>query len=372
MPFARFMELALYCPVYGYYEQEADNLGRDGDYFTSVSVGPLFGELLAFQFAEWLNEFAGHATAPVCLMEAGAHDGRLAADILGWLRRHRPQLFARLDYRILEPSPRRQEWQRRMLAEFAGKVAWAADFAALRASDVSDPVPAMAGSLEQPPVTLIFCNELLDALPVRRIGWDAGARVWFEWGVGLEGERFVWTRRPADQAAPGELAALLQQSGVPLPDELLAALPDGFTTEICPAALDWWQDAARFLQRGKLMTLDYGLSAAEFLSPQRKDGTLRAYRGHHVSGDVLADPGRQDLTAHVNFTALQTAGEAVGLRTESFTSQAEFLVRIMKQAWHEPEAFGGWDANRLRQFKTLSHPEHLGRAFRVLVQARTS
>src|SRR5689334_10533502 len=104
IPFSRFMEIALYCPKIGYYERAEGQIGRAGDYFTSVSVGGLFGELLAFQFAEWL---AAHADTPVQVVEAGAHEGRLACDILGWLTRER---LDKIEYWIIEPSEERQKW----------------------------------------------------------------------------------------------------------------------------------------------------------------------------------------------------------------------------------------------------------------------
>src|SRR2546427_366150 len=122
------MELALYCPVCGYYEREGDTAGRAGDYYTSVSVGKIFGELLAFQFAEWLEEGRGsRGEGRVQLVEAGAHDGRLAKDILIWMREHRADLFQQMEYWIVEPSQRRQELQRVNLTEFAGLVGWASD-----------------------------------------------------------------------------------------------------------------------------------------------------------------------------------------------------------------------------------------------------
>ena len=121
------------------------------------------------------------------------------------------------------------------------------------------------------------------------------------------------------------------------------------------------------LAKGKLMTLDYGYSADEMLSPARMTGTLRAYHRHRVTDDLLALPGEQDLTAHVNFTAIQAAGEAAGLRTEQFCTQPQFLTRILQQAVTK-NCFLPMDAKQVRQFQTLTHPEHLGRAFRVLVQ----
>ena len=122
--------------------------------------------------------------------------------------------------------------------------------------------------------------------------------------------------------------------------------------------------------RGWLLTFDYGLTAEEFIRPERAQGTLRGYRDHRMSADLLACPGEQDLTAHVNFSALRTAGENVGLRTERFEPQANFLVRVAELAGREGSLFPAWSPARLRQFQTLTHPEHLGRPFRVLAQTR--
>jgi SAM-dependent MidA family methyltransferase len=346
IPFTRFMQLALYHPAFGYYEQADPRIGRRGDYFTSVSVGDLFGRLLAFRFADWL---AAVPFTPVYLVEAGAHDGRLAADILGWLGVHRRQLVERLEYWLLEPSPRRRRAQEAATRPFAAKVRWAADWTAFPPSGVHG---------------IIFANELLDAFPVRRVGWDAGTRSWFEWGVGLAEGRLVWARMPK-AAGRAHLAGLEA-----LPPALLAVLPDGFTTDICPAAEAWWREAGRALRSGKLMTLDYGLNAEDFFSPDRPAGTLRAYHRHRAGGDLLAAPGEQDLTAHVDFTALRRAGEATGLQTEAYVSQGRFLTQVAARAWTPGSDFGAWTPQRQRQFQTLTHPDHLGERFRVLVQSR--
>ena len=348
------MELALYCPDCGYYEKENDTIGRRGDFYTSVSVGPLFGELLAFQFAEWLeqpevqslkSQVEGHP-GQVHIVEAGAHDGRLANDILNWLRLRRPQLFARMEYWIIEPSRRRQLWQSETLREFAPHVRWSS-----RITDHASPLPGV-----------IFANELLDALPVHRLGWNAHRREWFEWGVTASEEGFAWVRLLATPHA----SRLTHQ----MSPQLLAALPDGFTTEICPAAQAWWGDAAQALRGGKLLISDYGLRAEELFQPERTNGTLRAYHRHRVSDDMLAHPGEQDLTAHVNFSAIQAAGETAGLHTDGFVTQAQFLTSIVRRVWKEGSGLGPWTSEHTRQFQTLTHPEHLGRAFRVLVQAK--
>ena len=357
--FARFMELALYCPVYGYYERDQDTAGRAGDYYTSVTVGSLFGELLALQFAEWLEEVlklqtqgprSGVRGRGAGIVEGGAHDGRLAWDILAFLRERRPELFGRMDYWIVEPSERRRARQERRLGEFARKVRWVRQLCELAGAC---PPGGVRG--------VLFSNELLDAMPVHRFGWDARQRRWFEWGVGLEGGRFVWTRMLKSRMAPAVSGHW---------DALLGALPDGFTLDMGPAAQTWWREAADVLEEGRLATFDYGLTAEEFFTPERRDGTLRAYSRHQQGADVLARPGRQDITAHVDFSAIQAAGHEAGLATETFTTQEQFLTRIAARAWEGGTGFGEWTPGRARQFRTLTHPQFLGRPFRVLVQRR--
>ncbi len=345
LPFARFMELALYCPDCGYYETKKD-IGRRGDFYTSVSAGELFGQLLACQFASWLEAEAGSRKPDVRIVEAGAHDGKLAADILNRLRLNRSKLFEQIEYGIVEPSARCQEWQRETLKDFAPRVRWYSNLQAMVGRD----------SVEPKCHGIIFSNELLDAFPVHRFGWDAKNKNWFEWGVAAEGEKLIWAK--------------IQPSAFSLqPSALEAVLPDGYTIEISPAAENWWREAAGVLARGKLLAIDYGFTAAEMFSPARARGTLRAYFRHHATDDLLANPGGQDLTAHVNFSAIQKAGEDAGLKTEFFGSQAKFLVEILAQA-EKSRWLGEWNTGRTRQFQTLTHPEHLGRAFRVLVQSR--
>jgi SAM-dependent MidA family methyltransferase len=407
---ARFMELALYCPVYGYYEKEADRIGRRGDYYTSVSVGRLFGELLAWQFSEW---FSGSGRAEKCqesggechrnghggsrvgngqrenpveieeeragglpefqIVEAGAHRGALARDILGWLKEWRGDVYQHLEYCIVEPSSRRREWQKETLKDFGGKVVWAGGLGELgrrAVGDVTAPgtkaghapltrqVPPRKAATPQASFRILFSNELLDALPVHRLGWDAGRRAWFEWGVTLEDGRLAWTRMPI----PSHL--------VPAPSPVEAVLPDGFTYEVSPAAIDWWRQAANALPCGRLIAFDYGLTSEEILTPERCRGTLRAYSRHMQGPDVLSKPGEQDITAHVNFSALQQAGEAAGLTTEVLVTQGQFLTGIAEKIFRGPAGFGEWTSARTRQFQTLTHPEHLGHAFRVLIQCR--
>lgn len=337
LPFARFMELALYAPDLGYYENAT--VGRKGDFYTSVSVGPLFGELLALQGVAWLEE----VEQPVWV-EAGAHDGRFAADFLGWMRTKAPSLYGRMRYRIVEPSARRRAWQQQSLREHWEIVEW------------SDSVEPFSG--------VLFGNELLDAFPVERFGWERATGTWFRWGVQAVGSGFAWCRLPAGLIAGTPLDGL--------PDALLEVLPDGYTVECSPAAEQWWRNAATALRRGWMVTLDYGYEAAERFRPERTRGTLRGFRAHRHADDVLADPGCVDLTAHVDFGRVAAMGEAAGLTTELLETQRRFLTGIMAQTLKAGAVvdFGEWTPSRVRQFQTLTHPQHLGHSFRVLVQAR--
>jgi SAM-dependent MidA family methyltransferase len=367
---ARFMELALYCPESGYYERPADPIGHVGDFFTSVSTGSLFGQMLAFRFAQWVGEARG-GSSHLALIEAGAHDGRLAFDILDWLQQHRPKLLSALEYWLIDPSPRRQAWQRARLEQFAGRVRWADSFQALAVDGVNG---------------VIFSNELLDAFPVHRLKWDRASRQWIEWGVGLSKDQFVWSPLPGVEphgglalANPNEGHAAIRsvkrdwnaelvQAGFHVGPELKEVLPDGFVIDHCPSARTWWRQAAAALRQGRLLTIDFGFSAEQFLSPERSQGTLRGYRHHRIISDVLANPGEQDLTSHVNFTQLQKAGEDAGLQTDAFLTQAQFLTAIAAKLWSDTGAAPS--PTQARQFQTLAHPEHLGRSFRVLIQSR--
>jgi SAM-dependent MidA family methyltransferase len=222
--------------------------------------------------------------------------------------------------------------------------------------------------LNEPPnagvLGIIFSNELLDAMPVHRFGWDAARKAWFEWGVALDAGRFVWAKLPEAPATQDQLRK------TELPEALLNVLPDGFVAELCPAADAWWRKAAGLLREGKLLTLDYGLTAEELFAPERTRGTLRAFFRHHLNDELLSNAGDQDLTAHVNFTALQSAGESAGLNTTMFASQEKFLTQIAQRTFQRPVDFDEWTSARTRQFQTLTHPEHLGRSFRALVQSR--
>lgn len=349
IPFSQFMDVALYSPGAGYYEREASRVGKAGDFITSVSVGPLFGELLALQFGEWLRG-TSELHGPILLVECGAHDGKLARDLLGTWKRLQPNLYERVTYWSVDSSAIRRPWQQETLAEHSGRVRWA------------DGVEGLPDAFEG----IFYANELFDAFPVTRVAWRASEGRWLEQGVGRAGETFHWV--PMGEVPLGTVQEWL---GMTLPQELLQVLPDGFILDVMPRAARWWTEMARKLGRGYLVTLDYGLEADEFLTPRYRQGTLRGYHRQRVVEGPMSMPGEIDLTAHVNWTALRKAGEAVGLKTVYSGTQRQFLVEILSRSMKQGRAIGlDWTPSEVRQFQTLTHPEHLGRAFRVLAQGR--
>jgi len=340
IPFVRFMELALYHPEYGYYERSADVIGKEGDFYTNVSTGSLFGELLASQFKWWLEG----GQRPV-IVETGAHDGRLAGDILSAFEAHHTPV----EYWIVEPSAKRVAWQTEVLGKYRPQIRWFSNEQTLPQTGISG---------------VILAHELLDAFPRHRIGWDADAQQWFEWGGRWGKERFEWVRlpnsAPRDKNLPGFFPYPI------LPEGLLKVLPDGFTTETCPQAEAWWGRMAQRLQRGCLVAVDYGLETLDFFQPHRAEGTLRSYYRHHLVPDVLLNPGEQDITAMVDFSGIRRVGEQAGLTTVADERQARFLTRIFQRL--SQAGLESWSPAKVRQFMTLTHEEHLGGAFRVLAQ----
>lgn len=345
--FARFMELALYHPNHGYYERHRKQTGRDGDFFTSVNVGSVYGEMLGMDFARRLKRLPSNGAQ---LVEAGAHDGQLALDILGYLAEFEKGVFRRTEYVIIEPSLTRAQKQFETLVKYHGKVRWVHGWNELE---------EYRG--------ICFSNELFDAMPVHVFRWDAEGKDWREWGIANTNGNFQWKPLEAEKQSVNAQKLLAR-----LPRELLAVLPNQFTVEISPEAVSWWLRAAHSLVEGWLFTVDYGLLQEDFFQPHRARGTLRAYSKHRPVGNILEEVGEQDITTHVNFSLLIAAGESAGVKTEQFVNQGVFLKGILEQINRKPEMFPLWTAMRYRQLTSLLHPEHLGRSFKVLVQSRLS
>ena len=344
IPFSRFMGLALYETDLGYYETQRE-VGREGDFYTNVSVGSLYGELLGFQFADWLSEIEG----PVQLVEAGAHDGRLAGDILSYLRDWRQDLYKRTELVLLEPSPTRLRWQQAMLDAFEDKVKWG--------HDEGEPFRGV-----------FYANELLDAVPVDRLVWDADREQWAQSYVKLEAGKFKCSIRSGAQINWLDSHAVFPDSSFKnwglLPDGYVMVLPLGGHYKL-------WDEICGSLAEGKAVTIDYGMEEEDFFEPPRDNGTLRGYHRHRQVDDILERPGEVDITASVNFTSVRRSAQNWGLECKPLSAQANFLVSVFEKTLSRPEQFPEWTPERRRQFQTLVHPEHLGRSFKVFECGRS-
>jgi len=343
--FDRFMDLALNHPLYGYYtrRQERPRTGREGDFFTSVSVGPLFGRLLARQFFQMWQVMG--KPVPFSIVEQGANDGQLACDILRWCQNETPEFFEAVRYTIVEPSSFLCKLQQSRIEEahFSRKTAWF-----LQARLMTD----------EKPVGVFFSNELVDAFPVRLITRKNGE--WREFQVTLGGETgFTWLDCPLDDRKLADAIKTL-----PLPTV------DGYTTEINLHARDWMEDMGQILTRGYVLTIDYGFPASVYYADFRMGGTLTAYLNHRRTDEILVDPGSRDITAHVDFTSLARAGEKAGLATLGFVDQQRFLMGVAHDELSESEEPRVGIAENVRAWNTLTHPNYLGARFQALLQAK--
>ena len=343
MPFDRFMQAALYHPDWGYYESGKTVIGRQGDFQTSVSVGSFFGELLARRFLNWrpIDE-------PCQWMECGAHHGQLALDILHFLSKESGIDSSSIRYLIFEPSAKREAIQRERLKPFGEIVAWLRSWEDVRKHFKKG---------------VIFSNELIDAFPVKRYAWSKPDACWLECSVTTSADAFTWTQVKPDTSP--ELSWLSREDQ----SRIECILPDQYVIELAPSANAWWRQAASVLRGGYLVTLDYGFTDLDKFSAHRTQGTLRTYDRHLLGDDVLSEVGRKDLTAHVDFPCLQRIGEEEGLETESLISQEKFMHGCLEQALAQGLTPS---SDQIRQFQTLMHPEHFGRAFKVLIQKRST
>jgi SAM-dependent MidA family methyltransferase len=339
--FAEYMEACLYHPEHGYYSDVKRT--RFADYYTSVDVHPIFGRLLARQLEQmWRildrpSEFA--------IVESGAGIGRLAKHILDFAAKKLPDFYAALRYVAVDRSAARRTVQATTLA---------AHFAAGRAES-SALLPASIS------VGCILSNELFDAMPVHRVVQQNGELC--EIYVGAKEGGFVEklgalsTPRIAEYFASQEIK-----------------LQEGQHAEANLAACDWISDAARRLSRGYFLTVDYGYPARELYNPHRMNGTLLAYRDHKVSEDYYAAPGEQDLTAHVNFTALELWGKDAGLEALGLVPQSRFLLSLGREnQFADLYDAGQSETDRVRaqlQLSSLIHPEGMGETFQVFIQQK--
>ena len=328
------MAAALYDPALGYYARETRQVGREGDFFTSVSVGPLFGELLARRCLREWKSMGGPGRWRI--IEVGAHNGTLAAELLGAISRLDPEAWAAVEYAIPEPLPNLRAAQQIALAGFPGKSRIVRDVSELWA----DPLPGVA-----------FGNELLDALPFHVVEW--GANGWQECRVDIdENGEFGWKTVPADPILLTALSTVGTDFGI------------GYRTEIRTNFREFLAPLTRALTSGLLLWPDYGFARPEYYHPERMAGTLRTFSRHRAAENPLATPGEIDITAHVDFTAVAEAAIGLGCRPVIFRNQGAWLTDIGRDWLLSQE--GNPDPGALRQFQTLTHPAHLGGSFHIL------
>lgn len=352
--FAEFMELALYHPEGGYYSTKDAILGFEGDFVTSAHLGHDFGELLAAQFAE-MWEHLGHPQ-PFSLVEMGAGQGLIAADALGALQNHFPDCFAALSYQIVEKSDQLQAAQEQRLLPWTGKVSW------LDLEDIPD--DSITGCL--------FSNELVDALPVHQVAIaESGLQ---EVYVTLSDDPDSPVREIVDAPSTPRLADYFAFVGIDLADPQYAS---GYRTEVHLAAIDWMETVAAKLHRGYVLTIDYGYPASRYYNRTRTQGTIQCYYQHAHHDNPYSHLGHQDITAHVNFTALERQGEHCGLETLGATQQGMFLMALglgdriaaLGQIQASDPATVNLAIQRREKLHQLINPMGLGN-FVVLVQGK--
>ena len=342
--FAHFMELALYEPRLGYYRQTADRPTDAGDFLTAPETHSIFGWTIARRIERMWAELG--RPDPFSLIEYGAGSGTLAVSILeGMRRRGEDDLVAATRYEPIESNSHRLIDLRSRFEE----------------AGFGDNLTALGAPSEgSAPVTGVFlANEFLDAMPVHKVVVCGGELLelfveWRDWFVEVAG--------PPSTAA---LARRLIDDGI-----YPSGLAEGQLGEICLGVEPWLDEVAVRLTRGYVLAIDYGYEAAELYGPRHLAGTLLGYRGHRVVDDPFTDPGLVDLTAHVDFTALQVLGERRGLRSAALTTQSEFLVasglESELRALQESRAITAEDYLRARSgIVRMLDPRHMGR-FRVL------
>ena len=319
LPFQDYMAQCLYHPELGYYARpDAQTVSKDGDFMTSVSVGPVFGQLLAQRLHRfWIQN---GSPSNFTILELGAHDGSLALDILNTLPEINPTFAKSTSYLISEPLPARRKILQDRLAD--------------RATIISDPTE------HQSEFGVVIANEVLDALPVPL--YFLTKNHWHETLVTLENDHLEWDSRPIDLSLPMNL-------------------PEGYVTEGPPNLTNLLAPLTEVFQKGLQIWIDYGLDEETLLHPARTAGTLRCYRNHSTLSHPLDHPGLQDITADVNFTAVEKTATDLGLTVHPTMNQSRYLTHCAKD-W----LLGDLTPKQISQFQTLIHPSQFGNRFYAL------
>ena len=343
MPFREFMETALYAPGLGYYVTPRALFGAAGDFVTAPELSPLFAACLAHGVADLLARTGGGD-----VVEFGAGSGALAVSLLPALQRLEAPVTR---YRVVEPSPVLAARQREWIAREPGLAAFRDRFEWLEAP----PQDAWQG--------VALANEVVDALPVDRFRVTTGGCEAL--GVVAAGSGFAWAPAPAGAA----LATAVQSLQCALP----SPMPAGYVSELRPGQRDWLAGSARTLERGAILVIDYGLPRAQYYHPSRDGGTLCGFRRHRRVADALADPGLQDLTAWVDYSALAEDAVACGLAMGGFATQAHYLLDAGIESELARLADAATDAARRalnQDAATLLLPGEMGERFKAMALVR--
>jgi SAM-dependent MidA family methyltransferase len=332
--FATYMDLVLYAPKVGYYARTPDRIGSRGDFFTSPHLGTDFGEMLAIQLAEMWELL--DRPQPFMVVEMGAGQGLLAKDILHYWQQQYPTLLA--DYVIVETSAAMRRCQQQVLVDRPVRwVEWA---------DLS--TESITGCL--------FSNELIDALPVHQVVVKDGTLQ--EVYVTVDNDNQL--QEVLDVPSTPQLAGYFEQAGIPI-----LSYEDGYRTEVNLAANEWLQTVSSKLNKGYLLSIDYGYTSQRYYNPQRSQGTLQCYYQHRYHSNPYLHIGQQDLTAHVDFTSLIRQGNSLGFQELGFTKQGMFLMALgLADRISQPES---WE--RRQVLHQLIEPMGLG-GFGVLLQGK--
>jgi len=347
--FAEFMDLVLYHPEHGYYNSFKEKIGPEGDYYTSPSVHPIFGSLIARQLSQ-MWEILG-CPSPFFIIEGGAGKGLLCLDILNHARDFSPVFFENIRYILSDQSSMMEEKQKSLFQDspFIDRIQW------VNARDLFREGRKFIGCF--------LSNELVDSFPVHII--QLQERKLAEVLVAVKDQSFV---EFLDTPSSPSIAAYLDSYGYPLQKNQRA--------EINLQALTWLGKVNQILERGFILTIDYGFEARELYDPSRRDGTLLSYFRHTTSTDFYERIGYQDITAHVNFTALIQKGEQIGLKKIGFTEQYKFLVSLgllQMMEDYEKKSNGRPAAEFLTNklaMKSFLVPGGMGTLFKVLIQGK--
>lgn len=347
--FRDYMEICLYSEPYGYYRNKRPKIGKQGDFYTSSSIGSVMGEMVASFICKQLNNESPH-TEPVHIVEWGGGNGRMALHIMGEIKRNEPAVYARLTYTIIESSAYHRQQQRTLLEEHAQVIQFTSETVWLAQTPQNQ--------------VYVLANELLDAFPIHRIRYKdmLFQESYVKWQEEEQIFQEIW--RPIGSQ---RILDCLERSKV--------QWLDGQIGEINLEAESWVSRVAERIQSGSCMIIDYGDTVEELFAPHRYNGTLMCYRKHQAQVDPFIHQGEQDMTSHVNFSSCQLAARQSGFTHSKLQTQREFLVEqgILQrlQDHYDPNPFSEV-SKRNRSIRQLLLSDQMSELFKVFIASKQS